>query len=562
MNKRPLVLAILDGFAINNYENGNAPLLANMENLYAIHNNYPWTLLNASGPDAGLIDGAYGTCQNNHEIIGAGRVVPSYLSEIHKSIEDKSFYEKAELIKTIEEAKKRNKKYIHIIGLISQSPIVGYEDEVFAICKLIYDNGLIPIVHAITDGRDVKKKSALLYLSDLYNTLKLYNGILADISGRFYALDTQNHWSRTIKSWNVMSNNDGDSFDDFEVYIEDLYNTSITDEFFPPQYNSKYAEESKIIDDDVIIVTTYRYDHQLLSLINNMYEEEYDNYIHRNNLYLTLLTPSFKDIKANIVFNLKEQKNTLGEVLANNNLKQLRIAENLRFNDITYQFDGRRDLNLAYEEKVNISSIKTPTYDLNPELSAIKITDYITDYIDKYDVVIANYANPDILGHTGNVESAIKGMKIIDLCIGSLYEKVVKEKNGCLMITSDHGNCEQMLDENGNNITYHTKNKVPFILCERKLHLRLDNDANISDISPTILDYLGLKIPEEMSGKTLFTKPSFITNFLNTFKRKDINLEIKIINQDEVNKILETHNQNIGTVSTYVDENDFSALDV
>lgn len=565
MTKLPLVLVILDGFAISNTENGNAPLLANMENLYAIHHNYPWTLLNASGKNAGLIDDAYATCQNSHEIIGSGRISPSYLSIINKSIENKSFFDNEILIKTINEAKKRNKKYVHVIGLISKSPIVGYKDDVFAICKLIADNNLVPVVHAITDGRDVNKKSCSSYLLELQNVLRMYNGLLADISGRFYALDVSNHWRRTIKAWNVMTNHDGDSFNTYNTYIEQQYENGVTDEFFYPQYNSQYSDETKILDDDILIVTPYRYTHELLSLVNNLYEENYDSYIHRKNIYLTLLTPSAKDIKSNIVFKLEQQKNTLGEIISKNKLRQLRVAENLRFNDITYHFDGLRDLDLDLEDKKNIASTNVATYDLNPDLAAIRITNYIIENLDNYDVIIANYANPDILGHTGNIEAAIKSMKIIDLCLGTLYEKVINDKKGSLIITSDHGNCEEMLDENDNNITYHSRNKVPFILCERKLHLKLNDDLSLRDIAPTILSYLGLEIPNEMTGQNLIKKTSWFTNFIDSFKKKEVNLEIKVLNDEEVNKVLNAINSkeliNNSDSNKYVDENDFSALE-
>lgn len=560
MNKRPLVWVILDGFGINNFQNGNAPLLANMENLKNIHQNYPWTLLSASGKEAGLIEDAYGTCQNGHQILGSGRTVSSYLKVINDSINDKSFFQNKVLLDAIAEAKKRNKKYVHIIGLISKSPITGYEDDVFALCKLVSDNDLVPVVHAITDGKDVNKKSAIGYLSDLNNTLRSFNGILADICGRYYGLDASNHWSRTIKAWNVMTNHDGDSFNDFEAYVDQQYNLSTTDEFFVPKYNSKW-EGTKISDDDVVISAPYRYSHQLIALILNKYEENYDAYIHRKNLYLVTLAPQ-KEIPEKAAFVLEEQVNTFGEVIDKAGLKQLRISETLRFNDVNYQFDGLRNLDLANENKVEIPSLKTQTFDINPEMSAWQITDYIINNLANYDVVIANYPNPDILGHTGNLDAAIKAMKIIDLCLGSLYNKVVNEANGCLAITSDHGNCEKMLDENDNVIPYHSMSKVPFILCERKIHLELE-DATLSDVAPTLLKYLGLEIPKEMTGKNLIKPKNWFSNFTDSFKKKVINLEIKTATPQEINNILNENKAKVNSdaPNKYYDENDFSALE-
>lgn len=560
MNKKPLVWVILDGFGISNIQNGNAPLLANMENMKNIHQNYPWTLLAASGPEAGLIDGAYGTCQNGHQILGSGRIVSSYLKVISDSIDSKEFFSNEVLIKTINEAKARNKKYVHIIGLISKSPIVGYENEIFALCKMIYENDLIPVVHAITDGKDVNKKSAMSYLSDLNNVLRTYNGILADICGRYYALDTTDHWSRTIKAWNVMSDHDGDSFHDFETYVEQEYNGSITDEFFIPRYNAKW-EGTKILDDDVVILTPYRYSHQLAALILNNYEEDYDDYIHRKNIYLSSLV-QIKNLKEQAAFVLKEQTNTFGEVIEKANLRQLRISETLRYNDVTYQFDGLRNLDLNNETKMEMPSLKSATFDINPEMAAPQITDYIVNNIANFDVIIVNYPNPDILGHTGNLEAAIKGMKIIDLCLGTLYNKVVNDNDGCLVITSDHGNCEQMFDENDNIITYHSMNKVPFILCERKLHLVLDN-ASLSDIAPTLLNYLNLKVPAEMTGKNLLKSKNWWMKFTDYFKPKTINLEIKTLDKQAISEILNANKpkNNADNQIKYVDENDFSALE-
>ncbi len=560
MNKQPLVVAILDGFGISNYENGNAPLGAKMENIKTIHQNYPWTLLEASGEAAGFVQNTYATCENSHLILGSGRIVSSYSKTINDAINNNSFFENKELLRAIEEAKARNKTHIHIIGLISKSPIIGFKDDVFALCKLAREHNLTPIVHAITDGKDVRKKSAIAYLTDLDNALKVYDGKLADISGRYYALDTTNHYSRTIKVWNMMTHHDSDSFSDFLSYVDQQYNNSSTDEFFTPEYNSKY-DDTKISDDDVILLATYRDSIQLVDLMLNIHEDDKDHYSHLNNLFITALTPENK-IK-NIAFEIPVQQNTLIDVLANNNLKVLRVSDDLRINEITYQFDGLKtpDFTNVHEIKVDIDSIKNVTYDLTPQLVATEITNKVVESLDNYNVIFANYSNPDILGHTGNIEATIKGLKVIDLCIGTLYDEVVNKAHGCLMILSDHGNCEQMLDENDNALTFHSMNKVPFILCERKISLRNDK-VGIADVAPTILNYLNLPIPSEMTGTSLIKQPSGWTKFTNLFKKKDIALELKVINQEDLDKILTTISLNNEVSSTkYVDENDFSTLE-
>ncbi|MBQ5543580.1 MAG: phosphoglycerate mutase (2,3-diphosphoglycerate-independent) [Mycoplasmataceae bacterium] len=563
MNKKPLVVAILDGFGISNYENGNAPLLAKMDNIQLIHQHYPWTLLDASSEAAGLIANTYGTCQNNHSIIGSGRIITGYLKTISDSINDNSFFSNEVLIQTINEAKKRDKKSVHIIGLISKSPIAGFEDDVFALIKLIRQNDLTPIVHAITDGKDVNKKSAITYLNDLNNVLKAYDAKIADISGRYYALDNKFHWNRTIKAWNVMSDHDGDSFSDFDSYIKNQYASSSTDEFFIPQYNSSF-NDTKILDDDVVIVSAYRYAASLIALMQNKYTEEDNKYVHRNNLYITTLTTyDLQDI--NVAFRLKQEINTLSEIIANNNLRQLRISDNLRFNDLTYQFDGKRNLTLNNTNniKIDLTNSKNITYDLTPQLSSLEITNYIIEHLNEYDVIFVNYANPDVISHTGNLDATIKALKIVDLCIGSLYDEVINKNKGCLIITSDHGNCEAMVDENDNTITYHTMNKVPFILCERKLHLR-ETEASIQDIAPTILSYLNLPFPKEMTGTSLFKQKYWLSDFIDKFKKKDILLNLKTVNEEEIKNILTTTPRNLSNPefgSKYIDENDFSTLE-
>ena len=564
MNKKPLVVAILDGLGISNYENGNAPLLAKMDNIQLIHQHYPWTLLDASSEAAGLIHNTYGTCQNNHSIIGSGRIVNSYLKTISDSINDNSFFQNEVLLQTIAEAKKRDKKFVHIIGLISKSPIAGFEDDVFALIKFIRQNDLTPVIHAITDGKDVNKKSAITYLSDLNNVLKAYDAKLADISGRYYALDNKLHWNRIIKAWNVMSDHDGDSFSDYESYVKNQYASSSTDEFFIPKYNESF-NDTKILDDDVVIVSAYRYAAGLISLMQNSYTEEEDTkYVHRNNLYITTLTTyELKDI--HIAFKLQQEINTLSEVIANNNLRQLRISDSLRFNDLTYQFDGKRNITLKNSNnvKIDLDIAKNVTYDLSPQLSSFKITQYIIEHLNDYDVIFVNYSNPDILGHTGNLDAAIKALKIIDLCIGSLYDAVVNKNHGSLIITSDHGNCEAMVDENDNAISYHSMNKVPFILCERKLHLK-ETEASIQDIAPTILSYLSLQIPKEMTGTSLFKQKYWLTDFFDKFKKKDILLNLKTISEEEIKNILNATSRNVENSeigSKYIDENDFSALE-
>ena len=561
MSDKPLVVAILDGFGISNYETGNAPLLAKMENVKIIHQNYPWTLLETSGPACGLVEGAYGICQNNHMIMGSGRVISAYCKQIADSVADNSFFQNEILLDAINEAKKRGKTSIHIIGLVSHSPITGYDDDIFALIKLISQNGLTPIVHAITDGKDVNKKSAISYLSDLYNALKSCNGKLADISGRHYALDDSEHWLRTIKTWNLMTRHDGDNFSDFEAYVNKEYELNCPDEFFIPQYNIAY-EDSKIDDDDIVILTVYRYAEQLLSLMLNQNQEQYDTYVHRNNLAVYSLA-EFGGFNLKSVFKEKTVDFTLSEVISQHGLKQLKISDKLRINDITYYLNGRHDEPFKDETWHSFPIDKKLIYDLHPQLQAVEITNYILEHLHDYDVIFVNYSNPDVLGHTGNLDAAIKGLKVIDLCLGSLYDKLINHSEGKLIITADHGNCEKMVDENGNIKTYHTTCKVPFILCERKIHLADDN-VSIANIAPTILQYLGLQIPKSMQGTSLIKQNTIINKMFDSIKRPTMILEVNTLNEKALSEIISINAKQTTTNDnkpTYVDENDFSLLE-
>lgn len=498
---KPVVLCILDGVGIREEEYGNAFKQANKPNFDYLWRNFPHSLLTASGPLVGLPENQMGTSEVGHMNIGAGRVVYQPLELINQKIKDQTFFENKNILEVINHTK-INKSKLHILGLISDGGIHSNIDHLMAILDMCAKEGVTQLyLHLFTDGRDVSPYSSYTYISKIETKLKeLGIGSIATIGGRYYGMDRDNNYDRLKKGYDAIVNGIGERSESIEKYINDSYDKKITDEFIIP---AVFDEQGMISDNDGIIVFNFRKDRlrEILTAITN--PEFNDMEVKKfSNVKTVTMLPVVDSVKALHAFDDPSLKNILGEYLEKKGLSQLRIAETEKFAHVTFFFDGGKEIDYKNESKVLIPSPKVATYDLKPEMSAYLITDKLLEIIGNYDVVILNYANGDMVGHTGNMQATIKAVEILDQCLGKLMQKV-EELDGTLIVTADHGNCDYMLDKSGNIVTSHSTSLVPFIVNKKGIEL---NDGKLADIAPTILSLLNVEVPKEMTGKNLIKR--------------------------------------------------------
>ena len=498
---KKIILAILDGVGVRKEKEGNAVLLANTPSLDFLLTKYPHSLLEASGEYVGLPKGQMGNSEVGHITIGTGRTIDQPLTVINRAIENKSFFSNPNILDVIEHVKKNDSK-LHILGLLSDGGVHSHINHIFSLIKMAKDNGIHKLyIHVFLDGRDTLPQVALTYLDSLSAFMKKENlGKIATISGRYYAMDREGMWDKTKKAYDVIVNNFGPYEEDYHKLIEKSYKNADYDEFVEPTIISKAGI---IEDDDGLIMANFRLDRipQLFSAITNPVFNKFDTK-KLTNIKLVTMMPVDRSVICTNAFSHQVINNTLGEVLANNNYRVLRIAEYSKYPHVTHFFDGDKDVDLINTIKIKIPRKEVTTYDLYPQMSAMEVTKKIIDEIDKFDVVVVNYANGDMVGHTGNLEAAIKAMEYIDNCIGVLYN-ICKLKDITLFITADHGNLEKMIDEQGNILTNHTTNPVNFIVCDQNYSLQ---NGSLRDISPSILTFLDLPIPPEMNGQNILKK--------------------------------------------------------
>lgn len=495
---KPVVLCILDGVGIREEKKGNAFDQANKPNFDNLWNNYSHSLLEASGKAVGLPEGQMGNSEVGHMNIGAGRTVYQALQLINTKIEDKTFYENKNILEVINHALENDSK-LHLFGLVSDGGIHSHINHLMAILEMCKQKNVKKLyLHLLTDGRDVYPDSAYSYIKQVEKKLnELEIGVIASIGGRYYAMDRDSNFDRLKKGYDSIVNGIGNRHDNIHNYINECYEKGITDEFIEP---CVFTKEGTIDDNDGLIVFNFRKDRirQILTAITN--PEFNDMTVKKlKNVKTVTMYPVVASVIAKNAYKDFDLVNGLGEYLAKNNLKQLRIAETEKFAHVTFFFDGGKEIDFENEEKILIPSPKVATYDLMPEMSAIKITDKLIDKLENYDVVILNYANGDMVGHTGDMKATIKSVEVLDECLGRLKEKI-EELNGTLVITADHGNCDYMLDDDGNVVTCHSTSLVPFIINKKNLDI---NNGCLGDIAPTIVGLLDLEIPKEMTGKNL-----------------------------------------------------------
>ena len=492
---KKVLLCVLDGVGLSKIKDGNALINANKPNIDYLMKEYPNKGINASGTFVGLPDGQMGNSEVGHLTIGAGRIIYQSLELINRAIKNESFYSNESFLNAIRHAKENNSK-LHIMGLLSDGGVHSHINHIKALLKLCKKEDFSNVYfHMFTDGRDTFKESSISYIDDLNNEInELGIGKICTISGRYYAMDRDKRWDRLKKCYDVIVNNTGNKCDDYKKYITDSYEKGITDEFIEPVI---IDESGKIEENDSIIWANFRPD-RAIQILRSLVDPNFDGFDRKifNNLYLTTMMYVSDDVKSDIAFKKEIIDNTLGIYLSKLGKKQLRIAETEKYAHVTYFFDGGRDLDLNLCDRVLIPSPKVATYDLKPEMSAREITSNLLEKMDNnYDFIFLNFANGDMVGHTGNYDMTKKAIETIDEMIGKLYKKCVEDEY-LFIITADHGNAEEMIDENGNVVTSHTTNLVPFIVTDKNLNI--DNVNKLSDIAPFVLNYMNLNLPDEM----------------------------------------------------------------
>ena len=499
--RKTTILTILDGYGLREEIHGNAVKLANNPVFEMLWNNYPHSQLEASGQAVGLPKGQMGNSEVGHMNIGAGRIVYQALELINKSIEDKDFFTNEELLKVINHTKENNSK-LHLMGLISDGGVHSHINHLMAALELCKKEGLSNVyLHLFTDGRDVLPQSAYTYISKVEEKIQeLGIGSIATISGRYYAMDRDNNYDRLKKAYDAMVYGIGETTLSIKEYIDNSYKNEVIDEFFIP---AVFNKNGIIEENDGIIVFNFRKD-RLREILTAITNKDFDDMevTKFNNVKTVTMMPVVESVKAANAFSDPVLTNILGEYIEKLGKSQLRIAETEKYAHVTFFFDGGKEVDYQNEKKILIPSPKVATYDIKPEMSAYEVTDELLNELENFDLVILNFANGDMVGHTGVLEAAIKAVESVDECLGKIYNKV-QELNGTLIVTADHGNCEEMLDKNDNILTAHTTNPVPFIVTNK--NISLDN-GKLGDIAPTILEIMNIEKPVEMTGNSLIKK--------------------------------------------------------
>lgn len=508
---RPVALIILDGFGLRDDVTGNAVAQANKPNYDRYWSTYPHTTLTACGEAVGLPEGQMGNSEVGHLNIGAGRIVYQDLTRISKSIRDGEFYDNETILGAVRHVKTNSKK-LHLYGLLSDGGVHSHIEHLFALLDLAKKEELEEVyIHAFLDGRDVSPDSAKGYLERLQAKIEQVGvGRIATVQGRYYAMDRDKRWERTEKSYRAMVYGEGPQYMNPIQAVVESYEKSVYDEFVMPTVivDGVNKPVGLVESEDAVIFFNFRPDRaiQLSQVFTNEDFRGFDRgENHPVNLYFVCLTLFSETVGGFVAYSPKNLDNTLGEVLVQNNKTQLRTAETEKYPHVTFFFSGGRDAELPGETRVLISSPKVATYDLKPEMSAYELAESTVREIesDKHDVIILNFANPDMVGHSGMLEPTIKAVEATDDCLGKVVEAVLA-KGGVCIITADHGNADMVFDENGRPFTAHTTNPVPLIVTMAGETLR--DGGILADIAPTLLDLIEVQKPKEMTGITLINK--------------------------------------------------------
>lgn len=495
---KKVLLCIMDGIGLTKEKKYNALYNAKTPILDKLWNNYSHSTLEASGTFVGLPRGQMGNSEVGHTNIGAGRVVYQSLELINSKIKDKTFFTNKELLSVIAHVKENNSS-IHLVGLLSDGGVHSHINHLFALLNLLKKENVTNVyLHLFTDGRDVSPVSGIKYIDALEKKIKTLGiGKIASIGGRYYGMDRDNRFDRLEKAYDAMVI--GTPLKDARKVWEDSQKEDITDEFIIPTTTDK---SGLIKDNDGIIFFNFRPD-RVRELASAFTNNDYECFTREkiNNLKVVTMMPVSDTVLCPSVFTLQKLDNTLGEYISKKGLSQLRIAETEKYAHVTYFFNGGIDKVFEGEKRILVPSPKVATYDLEPKMSATMITASLVKEIttNHEDLVILNFANGDMVGHTGDYEAAIKAVETVDICLNKILSNISLEEY-TVIITADHGNCEVMRNKDGSINTSHTTNKVPFIVLDKKIKLK---DGSLSDIAPTILYLMGIDVPEEMTGNIL-----------------------------------------------------------
>ena len=513
MSKKPTVLMILDGYGLNEKKEANAVAMANTPVMDKLMAEYPFVKGNASGMAVGLPEGQMGNSEVGHLNMGAGRIVYQELTRITKEIQDGDFFKNEALLKAVKNCKENNSD-LHLFGLLSDGGVHSHNSHMYGLLELAKKEGIQNVyVHAFLDGRDTAPASGKGFVQEALDKMnEIGVGKIASVMGRYYAMDRDNRWDRVEKAYKAIADGEGVTAEDALSAVQNSYDKEETDEFvLPTVIMENGTPVATVKDNDSVIFYNFRPD-RARELTRAFCADEFDGFERkggRKNTTFVVFTEYDVTIpNKTVAFHKVEITNTFGEYLAKNGKTQLRTAETEKYAHVTFFFNGGVEEPNKGEERLLVKSPKVATYDLQPEMSAYQVCDGLVDAIksDKYDVIIINFANPDMVGHTGVQEAAVKAVEVVDECVGKAVE-ALKEVDGQMFICADHGNCEQLIDyETGAPFTAHTTNPVPFILVNYDDSYTLREGGCLADIAPTLLEMMEMEQPAEMTGKTLLIK--------------------------------------------------------
>ena len=512
MSKKPTVLMILDGYGLTDNNEGNAVSLAKTPVVDRLMKECPFVKGNASGLAVGLPEGQMGNSEVGHLNMGAGRIVYQDLTKITKAIEDGDFFENKALLSACENVKK-NDSALHLMGLVSEGGVHSHISHIYGILELAKRQGIDKVyVHCFLDGRDTPPASGKEYLEQLEAKMKEIGvGSIATIMGRYYVMDRDNRWDRVEKAYRALVDGEGDKIASATEGIQASYDKDVTDEFVIPAVVEKDGKPvATIKENDSVIFFNFRPD-RAREITRTLCDDEFTGFERGDRIKTTFVCFTEYDVtiaNKQVAFVKEKITNTFGEFLAANGMKQARIAETEKYAHVTFFFNGGVEEPNEGEDRILVKSPKVATYDLKPEMSAYEVCDKLVGAIKslEYDVIIINFANPDMVGHTGIVDAAVKAIEAVDECVGKTVD-ALKEVGGQMFLCADHGNAEVLIDEEtGNPFTAHTTNPVPFIIVNADPSYKLREGGCLADIAPTLIDMMGMEQPKEMTGKSLIIK--------------------------------------------------------
>lgn len=502
--KKPVVLMILDGFGIAPPE-GNAIAAANTPNIDKLYTKYPMTQIGASGMDVGLPEGQMGNSEVGHTNIGAGRIVYQELTRITKSAQDGDMKQNEAFLKAMNNAKE-NGKSLHFMGLLSDGGVHSHNKHLYSLLAMAKDLGLTRIyIHAFLDGRDVPPSSGKSYVEDLQRELDTLGvGKIATVMGRYYSMDRDNRWDRVEKAYAAMVYGEGEHNINAVDAVQVSYDNSVTDEFVMP---TVIDGTEPVSNGDSVIFFNFRPD-RAREITRTFVDPDFVGFERKKGFFpLCYICMTQYDVtmpNVEVAYKPQSLKNTFGEYISDMGMTQLRIAETEKYAHVTFFFNGGVEKQYPGEDRILVKSPAVATYDLQPEMSAYEVTDKMVEAVlsGKYDAIIINYANCDMVGHTGVFEAAVKAVEAVDTCVGRVYDAIIK-MDGVILMTADHGNADKMVADDGEPFTAHTTNPVPLVVINQDCPNGLREHGRLCDLTPTMLKIMGIKKPEEMTGESI-----------------------------------------------------------